>query len=36
MIPKSARCTMDMLGKILYYKTQGVGKTSLLFIKDNI
>jgi len=27
---------MDMLSQILYDKTQDVGKTSLLLIKDNI
>jgi len=30
MIPKVSRCTVDMLTQILYYKTQDVGKTSLL------
>jgi len=26
MVLKSARCTVDMLSQILYYKTQDVGK----------
>jgi hypothetical protein len=26
MLPKSARCTVDILSQILYYKTKDVGK----------
>jgi hypothetical protein len=36
MVLKSARCTVDMLSQILNYKTEDVGKASLLLIKDNI
>jgi len=36
IVLKRSRCTVDMLSQILYDKTQDVGKTSLLLIKDNI
>ena len=35
MLPKSARCTVDMLSQILYYKTEDVGKKSSLQICNN-
>jgi hypothetical protein len=36
ILPKVSMCPLDMLSQILYDKTQDVGKTSLLLIKDNI